>query len=317
MPSESRRPRPSSRSQASGRRAKPPAAQSQRAVARQRSLKRPARPGPSRGRAAPESDPQQLEARLTLAIDLARQAGEILRKGRGRAIQANHKGVDNLVTEYDLRSDRMITEALHQAFPEDAILSEESGASGSGRLCWMIDPLDGTTNFAHGLPFFAVSLACVRGHAPLLAVVFDPGRDELFSASVGNGCWLNGKPLHVSQNHALEQCLLVTGFPYDFRTATENNLDHFAAFSMRVLAVRRLGSAALDLAYTAAGRLDGYWERGLSPWDFAAGVLLVTEAGGKVTRFDDGPDVFAEPTSLVASNGLIHKAMLEVLQKGR
>jgi myo-inositol-1(or 4)-monophosphatase len=317
MPTQPKRPRPSSRPRASGRRGKPPPAQPPQAIARRRSLERPAHPRQTQEVPAPESDPRQLEARLALAIDLALRADEILRQGYGHAIQANHKGVNDLVTEYDLRLDRMITGAVHQAFPEDAILSEESGRSGDGRLCWMIDPLDGTTNFAHGLPFFSVSLACVREHVPLAGVIYDPMRDELFSASIGKGSWLNGEQLHASRGQSLEECLLVTGFPYDLRTVAENNLDHFAAFSLRVLAVRRLGSAALDLAYTAAGRLDGYWETGLSPWDFAAGVLLVAEAGGKITRFDGDPDVFAEPTSLVASNGLIHEAMLGVLQGGR
>jgi myo-inositol-1(or 4)-monophosphatase len=254
-----------------------------------------------------------IEKRLRFAVDLARQAGDLLRQGHGQTIEANHKANLELVTEYDVRSERLVIEAIRQAFPKDAILAEESGQSGAGDLRWLIDPLDGTTNFAHGLPIFCVSIAFARGNEPLLGVIFDPTRDELFQASAGGGAWLNGRRLRVSREASLAESLLVTGFPYDILTNPNNNLDHFAAFAKRSRAVRRLGSAALDLAYVAAARFEGHWELRLSPWDFAAGILLVREAGGMVTRTDGGPDVFAEPTSLLATNGLVHQAMLAVL----
>jgi len=254
--------------------------------------------------------------RLSLASGLARQAGDILRQAYGKAVEAKHKGEVDLVTEFDLRAEHLLTQALRAAFPQDAILAEEGGSSGSGELTWGIDPLDGTTNFAHGVPLFCVSIACVRDHQPLLGVVYDPMRDELFAASAGGGATLDDRPIHVSTTRRLDQSLLVTGFPYDIRTNPDNNLNHYARFAVLSLGVRRLGSAALDLAYVACGRFDGFWEFRLSPWDFAAGLLLAREAGGTVTRADGGPDVFVEPTSILATNGHLHAVMLEELRKG-
>jgi myo-inositol-1(or 4)-monophosphatase len=253
--------------------------------------------------------------RLAFAADLARQAGDLLRQPFGREIEAEHKGAVNLVTEYDLRAERLLTQAVRRAYPADAILAEEGGASGAGELTWVIDPLDGTTNFARGIPFFCVSIACLRDQQPLLGVVYDPMRDELFTASAGGGAALNGRTLNVSQTASLDKSLLVTGFPYDIRTNPDNNLSQYAFLSTRSLGVRRLGSAALDLAYVAAGRFDGFWEFRLSPWDFAAGMLLVLEADGRITRADGGPDVFRAPTSILATNGLIHEAMLGNLRE--
>jgi myo-inositol-1(or 4)-monophosphatase len=258
-----------------------------------------------------------IDERLAFAADLARRAGELLRHGYGKANAIRHKGAVELVTEYDLRSERLITQAIREAYPQDAIRAEESGASGDGELSWWIDPLDGTSNFAHAIPIFTVSIACGHKGRPLLGVVYEPLRDELFQASLGGGATLNGHPIHVSTRPSLDSSLLVTGFPYDVRTNPDNNLREYAAFSTRSLAVRRLGAASLDLAYVAAGRFDGYWEFRLSPWDFAAGILLVTEAGGRVTRADGGEDVFAEPASLLATNGPIHTQMLEVLRAAR
>jgi myo-inositol-1(or 4)-monophosphatase len=254
--------------------------------------------------------------RLAFATQLARQAGELLRSAYGEAIEAKHKGEVDLVTEYDLRAERLLTQALREAYPGDAILAEEGGRSGSGDLTWVVDPLDGTTNFAHGLPIFCVSIACLQDHNPLLGVVYDPLRDELFAAGASGGATLNDHSLRVSKTTRLDQSLLVTGFPYDIRTNPENNLNHYAHFAVRSLGVRRLGSAALDLAYVACGRFDGFWEFRLSAWDFAAGLLLVREAGGTVTRADGGADVFAEPTSILATNGRIHAGMLEGLRAG-
>ncbi len=256
--------------------------------------------------------PPGLSQRLSRAIDLARQAGELLRAGLGSVDVVGHKGAIDLVTEFDLRSERLLVNGLRGSFPEDPILAEEGGgAAGTNR--WFVDPLDGTTNFARGLPHFSVSIAYAEEGAVRLGVVYDPMRDELFEAQEGAGARLNGRTLRVSSTADLADGLLATGFPYDIRTQPETNLDHFARFALRSLGVRRLGSAALDLAYVACGRFDGYWELRLSPWDWAAGLLLVREAGGRVTRIDGGSDVFRPPTSIVASNGRIHGAMLEEL----
>jgi myo-inositol-1(or 4)-monophosphatase len=253
------------------------------------------------------------EDRLTRAVELAREAGSLLRSGMGNVEAVEHKGAIDLVTEFDLQSERLLVEGLRRSFPEDPILAEEGGGAAGGHR-WLIDPLDGTTNFAHGLPVFCISMAYVEAGAIQLGVVYDPMRSELFQALRGQGASLNGKPIHVSREALLDRSLLVTGFPYDIRTADETNLDHFSRLSLRAQAVRRLGSAALDLAYVAAGRFDGYWELRLSPWDWGAGILLVREAGGKVTRLEGDADIFRPPTSIVASNGLIHEAMLRVLE---
>ncbi len=201
-----------------------------------------------------------IDERMELAIDLARQAGALLRDGFGHAADIRHKGVIDLVTEYDLRSERLIMDGVRRAFPHDAWLAEEGGLRGSGEARWLIDPLDGTVNFAHGVPIFAVSIAFVQAGEPVLGVIYDPLRDELFQASTGSGAFLNGRRLTVAPTVDLNESLLVTGFAYDIRTADEDNLDHYAAFALRSQGVRRLGSASLDLAYVAAGRFDGYWE---------------------------------------------------------
>lgn len=261
------------------------------------------------------SDRRSLERRLHFAASLARRAGAVLRRGYGNVTEVRHKGSIDLVTEYDLRSEELIRQALARDFPGEAIEGEEGGLSGESLARWVIDPLDGTVNFAHGIPIFCVSIAWIPDQEPQLGVVYDPLRDELFASASGLGITLNGQPVRVSQESHLGNSLLVTGFPYDIRTNPRNNLREFAAFTLRALAVRRLGSAALDLAYVAAGRFDGFWEFGLSAWDFAAGVVLVRQAGGQVTRADGGPDVFARPTSILATNGLIHQAMLQVLEE--
>ncbi|MEW6566667.1 MAG: inositol monophosphatase family protein [Chloroflexota bacterium] len=256
-----------------------------------------------------------LEERLAFAADLARRSGALLRQGYGNATEVRHKGSVELVTEYDVRSEELIRSALAAAFPAEAVQGEEGGLTGAGEGRWLVDPLDGTANFAHGIPIFCVSIAWLQGSEPLLGVVYDPLRDELFEGGAGLGARLNGRELRVSAQLSLAESLLVTGFPYDIRSNPRNNLKEYAALALRSLGVRRLGSAALDLAYVAAGRFDGFWEFGLSPWDFAAGTVLVREAGGRVTRADGGPDVFASPTSLLATNGRIHASVLEVLQE--
>lgn len=254
-------------------------------------------------------------ARVSLGLDLARRSGELILDGLGRTQQVRHKGAIDLVTEYDLRSEALIMEGIRRAFPSDAILSEEAGASGDAEICWVIDPLDATTNFAHGVPHFCVSIACWAQDQSGFGVVFDPTRSELFHAVTGEGAWLNDRRLHVSSEASLAESFLATGFPYDIRSTSEDNLENFARMSRLGFALRRLGSAALDLAYVAAGRFDAYWELGLYAWDWAAGVLLVREAGGRVTTLD-GNDSFPLGTaSLIASNGRLHEEILAALGK--
>lgn len=252
-------------------------------------------------------------SRLTLGLDLARRAGAFILDGLGHTREVRHKGTIDLVTEYDLGSEQLIVDGIRQAFPSDSILSEEAGASGEAETRWVIDPLDATTNFAHGLPHFSVSIACWEQDRPSFGIVFDPTRSELFHAVTGEGAWLNGRPLHVSSEAHLTESFLATGFPYDIRTNSEDNLNNFSRLSRLGFAIRRLGSAALDLAYVAAGRFDAYWELSVSPWDWAAGILLVRQAGGRVTTLD-GQEAFPLGTaSILASNGLVHEETLRAL----
>ena len=256
---------------------------------------------------------------LTFAIQTAREAGHILIEKLGRAI-VSHKGSINLVTEADLASEKLIIERIRSHYPKHAILAEESGASGGvgasygkSEWRWIIDPLDGTTNYAHGYPCFCVSIGIERAGRMEIGVVYDPTRDEMFAAERGQGATLNARPIRVSAIEDLNQAMLCTGFPYDVRERPRF-ARHFANFTMKAQAVRRDGSAALDLAYVACGRFDGFWEDGLHPWDVAAGELLIEEAGGCVTDFDDAPvDTYAP--KVVSSNGLIHQAMLRVLNE--
>ena len=252
---------------------------------------------------------------MIFARDLARDVGQVLRSGYGKAerIQTKKSHVD-LVTEYDLRAEELILERITREYPDHAIMSEESGKQGDQAEMWVIDPLDGTTNFAHGLPIFSVSIAFLREGVPELGVVYAPALEEFFTAIAGRGAWLNDEPLSVSDTDSLEQSLMVTGFPYDIHDREDTNIEHFAAFAMRTRAVRRLGSAAIDLCYVAAGRFEGYWELETYPWDCAAGGLLVQEAGGLVTKIDGAPMDYTVPTPMMASNGLVHEAMLELLR---
>jgi len=255
-----------------------------------------------------------MQDRLRLAVGLARRAGGLLLNGYGRATQVRHKGAVDLVTEYDLKSEELLVEGIRAAYPADAILSEEGGGGAGEGVRWLVDPLDGTTNFAHGLPIFSISIACVRAEKLLLGVIYDPTREELFHSLAGEGAFLNEAPIQVSATTTLDESLLVTGFPYDIRTNPDNNLSYFNALAVRARAVRRLGSAALDLAYVAAGRFDGYWELRLNPWDWAAGVLLLREAGGRVTTLSEGEKLLDGDSTLVATNGHIHDELLAVLQ---
>ncbi len=254
-----------------------------------------------------------MDEMLEAAIDTARQAGALLRMYWERGVVADHKGEIDLVTEADLASEALILQSLTKRFPGHAFLAEEGGASGASSHVWLIDPLDGTTNFAHGYPQFSVSIALQIDRCTELGVVYDPLRDELFVARRGYGAFLNGRPVRVSQTPDLEHSLLVTGFPYDRKTSEHNNIRQHTAFLMRSQGVLRAGSAALDLAAVASGRLDGYWEFKLSPWDWAAGILLVEEAGGRVTDAQ-GAAAGLRPVGIVASNGRIHEEMLDVLR---
>lgn len=259
-----------------------------------------------------------LRAERKLAIELARAAGELLHSELLGPRRIAYKGAStNLVTEMDARAEALIVDRLLMAFPDDAILAEERGAQAgrSGRR-WIIDPLDGTTNYAHAVPVYAVSIALEMGGRVLLGVVYDPSQCELFVAERGAGAFCNDARLAVSSATTLDASLLTTGFPYDIRVRADNNLREYAAFAVRTRGVRRLGSAVIDLAWLAAGRFDGFWELRLGPWDVAAGGLMVEEAGGRLTALDGGPLDLDNPT-LLASNGRIHDAMLAVLREIR
>lgn len=250
---------------------------------------------------------------LHFAKNLAREAGKILREHMGRNFEIHHKGQIDLVTEVDLLSEKFIREQIANHYPKHQVLAEEGGLSErSSAYRWIIDPLDGTTNYAHGYPCFCVSIALEYEGAVVIGVVYDPIRDELFVAESGHGATLNERPLQVSCVSQLDKALLVTGFPYNVRTSPQKNLDNFSRFLDVAQAVRRDGSAALDLCYVAAGRFDGFWELNLASWDMAAGSLIVTEAGGQVTSFNGSPFDYYVP-EVLASNGLIHAEMMAVL----
>jgi myo-inositol-1(or 4)-monophosphatase len=249
----------------------------------------------------------------SVAEAAVREAGAFLRKNLDSRPEASFKGAVDLVTECDLAAQGMLADRLTAAFPDHGILAEE-GLARPGRSAyrWVVDPLDGTTNFAHTFPVFSVSAALEERGRTILGLVFDPMRDEMFTAREGAGSFLNGRPIRVSKVAELGRSLLATGFPYDVRTSSVNNVDHWTRFLLRAQAVRRCGSAAMDLCYVACGRFDGFWELKLKPWDVAAGVLIIREAGGRVTALDGGAHCLETPDTL-ASNGLIHQAMIDVL----
>ncbi len=253
---------------------------------------------------------------LNFATQIAREAGNVLVQRLGSA-KVTSKGDINLVTEADIAAENLIIDRIRSHYPQHGILAEESGEAilvGGKRSewKWIIDPLDGTTNYAHGYPCFCVSIALEQKGELLLGVVYDPMRDEMFAAERGQGATLNDRKIRVSSVEQLSGSMLCTGFPYNVRERPDFARE-FAKFTMEAQAVRRDGSAALDLAYVACGRFDGFWEDGLSPWDIAAGALLILEARGKVTNFKDEPlDIYNE--QFLASNGLIHDAMMRVLR---
>jgi myo-inositol-1(or 4)-monophosphatase len=256
---------------------------------------------------------------LNFAIQTAREAGRILADRLGRALQITNKSDIDVVTESDLASEKLIIERIRSYYPRHTILAEESGeavVAGPTRSewKWIVDPLDGTTNYSHGYPCFCVSIGVERDGKMELGVIYDPLRDELFAAERGQGATLNDRRIRVSEIHDLNRALLCTGFPYDVRERP-HFARHFSNFTMEAQGVRRDGSAAIDLAYVACGRFDGFWEDGLNAWDVAAGVLMIEEAGGRVTNFGGTPLNIYTPQVLV-SNGLIHDSMMRILQRG-
>ena len=255
---------------------------------------------------------------LALAIQVAREAGDVVRQGFGRAQRLDFKGAVNPVTETDTAAEALILARLRAAFPEHAILGEETGGSPwnvPGPI-WLVDPLDGTNNFAHGFPHFCVSIGLMIAGELQAGVVYDPLRDELFAAQRGAGATLNGYPIHVTSVARLADAFLATGFGYNRRVAADNNTRRLDDFLRRSQGVRRAGSAALDMAYVACGRFDGYWESYLSPWDLAAGVLLAQEAGGRCSDYSGGTAQLHSGREVLVSNGLIHTEMLRVLREG-
>lgn len=258
-----------------------------------------------------------MQPTIDFLIDLSKEAGGILKDGFGKEHQVSYKGPINLVTEIDRKSEDLLVKRIRAAFPEHSIVAEESGfLDGKNEQRWFIDPLDGTSNYAKGFPMFCVSIAFAFEGQLKLAAVYDPLRDESYYAERGQGAWLNGKRLHVTGTEKLLDAMLVTGFPYDMELKN-NNLNHFVHLSHLVQSIRRLGSAVLDQAYVAAGRLDGYWEIAISPWDIAAGTLLIQEAGGLVTTVKGDPDYFKPPFDVIAANPALHAKLLALLNEKR
>ncbi len=246
------------------------------------------------------------------AEGLAREAGALLQAYRLRPLEVGYKGDIDLVTAADRDAENLLRERIHARFPDHGILGEEGGFEpGSSDLCWVLDPVDGTTNYAHGFPYYCVSVGLLRGGSLFLGAVYNPVLGEMFSAETGSGATLDGEPIHVSATTELRRSLLTTGFPYTV-LQDRSNFDLFERFMMRSQAVRRAGSAALDLCHVACGRYDGFWERGLSPWDVVAGAVILLEAGGCITDYRGGA---FDPAGreLLATNGALHASMIDVL----
>jgi len=265
-------------------------------------------------------DSEGYEAMLKRARAIAHEAGDIVARDFPSSSLAfiDFKGAVNPVTKTDEAAEALIRSRLEAVFPDHRILAEEGGGDAwrePGAPIWLVDPLDGTNNFAHGFPQVGVSLALLEDQEPVVGVVYDPLREETFTAVLGGGAALNGEPIHVTDVRDLADAFLGTGFPYDRRTAPDNNVQRLDHFLRRSQGVRRAGAAVLDLSYVACGRFDGFWEIRLHPWDVAAGVLIVREAGGRVTDFQGGPDCVSG-RRIVASNGHIHRHMLRVIEEG-
>lgn len=256
---------------------------------------------------------------LAFAIELSLETGELLRDGFQSSKEIDYKSsAIDPVTQFDKAAEALIVERVISHYPSHSIVAEEgNNRDGNGRLQWYIDPIDGTVNFAHGLPHFSISLAVYDGDTPLVGVVYDPMRDECFCASAGGGAFVrhagSDSPMHVSKAETLLHSVLATGYPYDKHTSDVDNVKETAVFLKKSQGIRRAGSAALDIAYVAAGRIDGYWEYKLNSWDYGAAVLLVLEAGGQVTMIDGSPLVPLPKAHLLVSNGRLHPVMQETL----
>jgi myo-inositol-1(or 4)-monophosphatase len=255
---------------------------------------------------------------LTTAIEAVVRAGDLQMAQFGGQFQIDKKGTIDLVTEVDVAVEKMFRAMIAERFPDHQILAEEMGGAATAPAgpCWVFDPIDGTTNFAHGMPIFCSSLALEIDGVAEIGAIYDPTRKELFTAERGGGAFLNGAPIHVSSAERLVDAMLVTGFPYDIHSRVDEIVGLFARFVGQVRAVRRLGSAAIDLCYVAAGRLDGFWESDLKPWDIAAGALIVAEAGGRITGMTGEPFT-SRGGSVLATNGHLHEAMRDVIVKFR
>lgn len=258
---------------------------------------------------------------MSTAVEAVVRAGDLQMARFGHVHRIDKKGKIDLVTDVDFEVERMFRALVAERFPDHHVLAEELGGGAvfdraSEGPCWVFDPIDGTTNFAHGLPIFCASLAFEVDGVAEVAAVYDPSRRELFTAERGLGAFVNGRPLHVSAASALVDALLVTGFPYDVHNRVDEVVGLFGAFVGRARAVRRLGSAALDLCYVAAGRMDGFWESDLRPWDIAAGALIVSEAGGRVTG-TGGEPFRSRLGHVLATNGPLHEPMLGVIRESR
>jgi myo-inositol-1(or 4)-monophosphatase len=248
---------------------------------------------------------------LETSVEIAREAGALLSKYFERRVTFELKGEHDLVTEADRASEQLVIERLSAHFPSHSIVAEEGGGhTGSSEYCWYVDPLDGTTNFAHGFPMYNITMALEQSGELIAGVIFDPEHNEMFTAERGSGAYLNNRRIRVSKVNRLENTLVATGFPSKKRH--ENvNIHFYYQLAMVTHGVRRAGSAALDLAYVASGRLDGFWEFGLNPWDMAAGILLINEAGGKCSDMQDGPVNLRGP-HLLADNGLVHQQIVDL-----
>jgi myo-inositol-1(or 4)-monophosphatase len=276
-------------------------------------------PSPHDAPRTPHPAPRDLDPLfLSTAIEAVVRAGDLQMAQFGGTFQIDKKGTIDLVTEVDVAVEKMFRAMIAERFPDHQILAEEFGGAASAPAgpCWVFDPIDGTTNFAHGLPIFCSSLALEIDGVAEVAAVYDPTRKELFTAERGGGAFLNGAPLQVSSAQRLVDAMLVTGFPYDVHSRVDEIVGLFARFVGQVRAVRRLGSAAIDLCYVAAGRLDGFWESDLKPWDIAGGALIVAEAGGRITGITGGAFT-SRGGSVLATNGHLHDAMLDVIVKFR
>jgi len=253
---------------------------------------------------------------LNDAVRISRLTGKLLKDHLLTDFSVEHKGEVDLVTEMDRSAQDLIQQEILLKYPDHGILAEEDlDIPGSEEFLWIVDPLDGTTNYAHRFPIFSVSIAVAYKKETLCGVVYNPVSEEMFTAIRGEGANLNTLPINVSETSRLDDSLLGTGFPYNIRESTQTNLDHFGKFALRTQGIRRCGSAALDLCFVACGRLDGFWELNLKPWDIAAGTLIVREAGGVITDFE-GNELLLDGSRILASNGHIHSRMMEVLAEG-